>query len=144
MSEKETSGKEVQIPISSKAFARLDRAKREGETFSDVIIRLSTSTLEGLQRRGEQEVVTSDGRRLILSIDQAECLGAMSCVQMAPSVFAYDTSWSGSFRKRAEPLGMMEVEEGTVNAETLRLAAEACPYAAITVRDAETGEQLYP
>lgn len=133
-----------EIKVNEKAFARLDRAKKEGESYSDVIIRLSTSTLEGLQRRGEQEVVTSEGRRLILSIDQAECLGAMSCVQMAPSVFAYDTTWAGSWRKRAEPLGMMEVEEGTVKTETLRLAAESCPYGAITIRDAETGEQLYP
>lgn len=134
----------VQIPVSAKAFSRLDRARQEGESFSDVIIRLSTSTLEGLQRRGEQEVVTEEGRRVILSIDQKECLGAMSCVQMAPSVFAYDTTWAGRWRKRQEPLGMMEVEEGSVKTETLRLAAEACPYSAISVRDAETGEQLYP
>ncbi|MDV3277359.1 MAG: ferredoxin [Nitrososphaerales archaeon] len=138
------SGEEREIRVSGKAFQRLSRAKREGEDFSDVIIRLSAATLEGLQRRGEQEVLTSDGRRLILSIDQDKCLGAMSCVSEAPSVFSYDTTQQGHWRKHAEPLGMKEVGEGEVNSETLSRAAESCPYQAIKMRDAETGEVLFP
>jgi ferredoxin/predicted CopG family antitoxin len=138
------SDEEREIRISGKAFQRLSRARREGEEYSDVIIRLSTATLEGLQRRGEQEVSTSDGRRLILSIDQDKCLGAMSCVSEAPSVFSYDTTQQGLWRKSAQPLGMKEVEEGEVDSETISRAAESCPYAAIKVRDAETGEILFP
>jgi ferredoxin/predicted CopG family antitoxin len=142
--EKETKAQreDVAINVSSKAFSRLSNARREGETLSDVILRLSESTLEGLQRRGEVEVATSDGRRLIVSIDQDKCLGAMSCVTMAPSVFAYDNTSAGVWRKKSEPLGMREVEAGTVDSETLELAAESCPYRAIRVKDAATGEEI--
>ena len=138
------SSEERELRISKKAFERLSRAKRDGETFSDVVIRLSSATLEGLQRRGEKEVVTSDGLRLILSIDQSKCLGAMSCVTLAPSVFSYDISQAGPWRKQAEPLGMMDVEEGEVDSDALSRAAQSCPYQAITVKDAETGEVLFP
>ena len=135
---------EKDVKLSEKAFARLDRARREGETYSDVILRLTLATLDGLQRRGEQQVVTSDGRELTLSIDQAKCLGAMSCVTMAPAVFAYDDTTKGHWRKQSEPLAMMEVDAGQVDSETLRLAAESCPYRSITVRDSASGEELFP
>ncbi|MDV3244044.1 MAG: ferredoxin [Nitrososphaerales archaeon] len=137
-------GGEQEIKINDKAFNRLSRARREGETLSDVIIRLSAATLEGLQRRGEQEIVTSDGRKLTVSIAQDKCLGAMSCVTLAPAVFAYDTTEKGLWRRHDEPLGMKEVEEGEVGSEAISLAAESCPYQAIKVRDAETGEVLFP
>jgi ferredoxin/predicted CopG family antitoxin len=133
-----------EITVSEKAFNRLSRARREGETVSDVIIRLSAATLEGLQRRGEKEIVTSDGKKLTITIDQDKCLGAMSCVTMASAIFAYDSSERGVWRKRAEPLGMHDVEEGEVDSESLVLAAESCPYQAITVRDSNTGQILKP
>jgi len=133
---------DVSIEVNGKAFSRLSNAKRTGETLSDVILRLSESTLEGLQRRGEMKVVTSDGRNLVVSIDQDKCLGAMSCVTMAPKVFAYDDTTAGLYRKRAEPLGMREVEEGSVESETIELAAESCPYRAIRITDADTGEEI--
>ena len=142
--EKVVTSDEVSVSVNTKAFTRLSRAKRTGETISDVILRLSESTLEGLQRRGEQEIVTSDGRRLKVSIDQSKCLGAMSCVTEAPSVFAYDDTNVGVWRKQREPLGMREVEEGKVDSEALMLAAESCPYKAISIIDAETGEEILP
>jgi len=135
---------DTEIRISNRAFDRISRARREGESLSDVIIRLSAATLEGLQRRGEMEVTTTEGRKLVISIDQDKCLGAMSCVTLAPSVFSYDKTEAGVWRRRAEPLGMMEVEKGEVSAETLQLAAESCPYKAIILKDAETGEPIVP
>jgi ferredoxin len=136
---------EVQeIRVSPKAFHTLNRAKRESESLSDVILRLSSAALEGLQRRGEKEVVTSDGRRLVITVDQEKCLGAMSCVAEAPAVFAYDTTQKGDWRKSGTPLGMKDVEQGEVESEDLRLAAESCPYRAITLRDAETGDPVFP
>ncbi len=138
------SGDEQAIRINGKAFNRLSRARREGENLSDVIIRLSAATLEGLQRRGEQTVETSDGRKLVLSIDQDKCLGAMSCVTLAPAVFSYDTSEKGHWRRHDEPLGMREVEAGEVDSDALSLAAESCPYKAIQVSDAKTGAILAP
>jgi len=134
---------EIEIRVSGKAFNRLSRARKEGETISDVIIRLSAATLEGLQRRGEKEVVTSDGRKLILSIDQDKCLGAMSCVAMAPSIFSYDVTQEGLWRRRGEPLGMKDTDEGEVDSDTLHLSAQSCPYKAIVLKDAVTGEILF-
>ena len=135
---------DTEIRISNRAFDRISRARREGESLSDVIIRLSAATLEGLQRRGEMEVVTTEGKKLVISIDQDKCLGAMSCVTLAPTVFSYDKTEAGVWRRRAEPLGMMEVEKGAVSGETLQLAAESCPYKAIILKDAETGEPIVP
>ena len=137
-------GEDREIKVNDKALNVLSRARRENETISDVILRLSASTLEGLQRRGEKEIATSDGRRLILTIDQDKCLGAMSCVSMAPAVFAYDNTQGGIWRRRAEPLGMKEIGEKELDSDSLHLAAESCPYQAIILKDAESGEILFP
>ena len=131
---------ETEVRISERAFDRLSRARREGETLSDVILRLSAATLEGLQRRGELDVTTADGRRLTIAVDQQKCLGAMSCVALAPSVFAYDMTQKGTWRKQSVPLGMMEPEEGEVESSALLMAAESCPYRSITIRDAKSGK----
>ena len=139
-----TTPKERSLPLNERAYQRLTWAKREGENYSDVIIRLTSTTLEGLQRRGEKEIVASDGRRLNASVDQSRCLGAMSCVALAPEVFAIDVSQLGLTRKRDEPLGMRDVMEGEVDSDALLRAAQSCPYQAIHVRDAETGEEISP
>lgn len=135
---------ERSVPVSERAYERLTWAKKEGESYSEVIIRLTATTLEGLQRRGEKEIVTSDGKRLNVSVEQSKCLGAMSCVGLAPEVFAIDVSQLGLTRKRDEPLGMRDVMEGEVDSDVLVRAAQSCPYQAIHVRDAETGEEISP
>ncbi len=137
-------GEEKSVSVSQKAYDRLTWAKREGENYSDVITRLTSTTLEGLQRRGEKEIVTFDGKRLSVSVDQGKCLGAMSCVGLAPEVFALDVSQLGLTRKHDEPLGMRDVMEGEVDSETIIRAAQSCPYQAIRVRDAATGEEIVP
>jgi len=70
--------------------------------------------------------------------------GAMSCVALAPEVFALDPSQLGLRRERDEPLGMRDVMEGEVASEDLLRAAQSCPYEAIHVKDAETGEEILP
>ena len=95
-----------------------------------MIIRLTSTTLEGLQRRGEKEIVTSDDRILSVSVDQGKCLGAMSCVALAPEVFALDVSQLGLRRKRDEPLGMRDVMEGEVESDEMIRASQSCPYQA--------------
>lgn len=132
------------VVLSKRAHETLTRAKREGEDYSDVVLRLTTTALEGLQRRGELEIETSDGKKLKVSVEQDKCLGAMSCVAVAPSVFAFDTSDKGMWRKRGEPLGMKDVARGEVDSESLLRAAESCPYQAIIVTDAESGVQVFP
>lgn len=127
------------IPVNSKAYDKLTWAKRKDESYSDVIIRLVTTTLDGLQRRGEKEIVTQDNRRLVLSIDQTLCMGAESCVSLAPEVFALDMS-----RINNQPLAMRDVMDREVPSERIVAAAQTCPYKAIKVRDAETGEMIFP
>jgi ferredoxin/predicted CopG family antitoxin len=138
------SSEDKQVPINEKAYERLTFARREDETYSDVIIRLSNSTLQALQRRGEKEIVTTEGRKLTVSIEQGKCLGAESCVALAPSLFAIDVSQLGVSRKYDEPLGMKEVLEGEIDAESLVMAAESCPYKAIRIKDTETGAGIVP
>ncbi|MHB1908464.1 MAG: 4Fe-4S domain-containing protein [Nitrososphaerales archaeon] len=130
---------ERKIGISDKAYEILAWARKEGETLSDVILRLASKTLEGLQRRGEKTIETSDGTKLILSIDQTKCLGAESCVVLAPSVFALDHS-----TLREEPLGMRVVLDKSIDRDTIIRAAVSCPYKAINVKEASTDEELVP
>lgn len=134
------------VQVSKKTLERLEKAKKEGETLSDVIARLSETKITALQQRGERAITTSDGRELFVLIDQTKCAGAESCVAVAPSVFALDTSQLGWGRKGSEPLGMKEVEERTIDSETILTAANSCPYRAIYVKDVTTGEELagYP
>ena len=127
------------ITINSKAFDKLTWAKKKDETYSDVVVRLVSTKLDGLQRRGEMEIITKDNKRLILSIDQDRCMGAESCVSLAPEVFALDSS-----RINKDPLAMREVMRGEVSSEKIFAAAETCPYKAIRIKDAETGEVIFP
>ena len=130
------------ITLNERAFDRLVKAKKKGESFSDVIVRLSEVKIAALQRRGEKEITTSDNKKLALQIGQDKCMGAVSCVVVAPTIFALDSTRLGGFRRGMEPLGMKEVEERTVDSETVILAAKSCPYKAIYVKDAETGDEL--
>jgi ferredoxin len=67
-------------------------------------------------------------------VDQQLCTGAQLCVATAPGHFEYDDE---VFASRG-PAGPVAAEE------RIRLAAEACPVEAITLRDADTGERLFP
>lgn len=132
------------IEINQKAFDKLSWAKKKDEDYSDVIIRLTTTKLDGLQRRGEKEIRTSDNKRLILKIDQGKCMGAESCVAIAPNVFALDESNLGFGRSEDAPLAMRDVMEGEVDSDTVIDAARSCPYKAIYVKDSDTGEEIFP
>ena len=134
---------ERRITLSDRVYQRLTKAMGEGETFDDVIMRLTSTKLFGLRRRGEMEILTSDDRTLSVSVDQDLCMGAESCVGIAPEVFSLDENQLGR-RTSTEPLGMMEVEEGTVDSDKIIRAARSCPYKAIRVRDAKTDDQLSP
>jgi ferredoxin len=103
--------KDEAIQLNETAFQRLNWAKKEGESYSDVILRLISTKLDGLQRRGEKEVVTTDNRRIVINVDQDKCLGAESCSALAPLVFALDISHF----KEGELLAMREVMDRTVD-----------------------------
>lgn len=67
--------------------------------------------------------------RLIPTIDESACAGHGDCVDVAPGVFRLDE---------------VAVVVGEGPAESVLAAARACPSSAISVIDAESGEQIYP
>ena len=62
-----------------------------------------------------------------------KCIGAASCVAIAPKVFQMDK----------ENKAIVLSQDGNTDDEKL-LAAQSCPTAAIVVIDEETGEQIWP
>lgn len=62
-----------------------------------------------------------------------KCIGAASCVAIAPKVFQLDE----------ENIAIVISQDGNDD-ETKLLAAQSCPTAAITVTDTESGEQVWP
>jgi ferredoxin len=62
-----------------------------------------------------------------------KCIGAASCVAIAPRVFALDE----------EQIAIILSQDGEDDPTKL-LAAQSCPTAAIIVTDTQTGEQVWP
>jgi len=61
------------------------------------------------------------------------CIGAASCVAVAPSVFQLDNQ------------NKAVVTEGSSDLpENILLAAQSCPTKAIVIIDTETGQQVWP
>ena len=71
--------------------------------------------------------------RLRIFVDHNKCVGSTICVQVTPGVFALND------RRLSE----VTDADGDTPAR-IREAAEQCPMTAITLRDAQTGEQLIP
>lgn len=67
-----------------------------------------------------------------IRIDREKCVSAGNCVVTAPTVFRLDD----------EEKAMLLVP-GSVDEDTLWLAAELCPTEAI-ILESDEGEQLYP
>lgn len=65
-------------------------------------------------------------------VDRNLCIGAASCIAIAPGVFELD----------AENKAVVHNPQGA-DAETILLAAKSCPTMAIHVFD-ENGNQIYP
>ena len=72
-------------------------------------------------------------RRLRLRVDQTKCVASTLCVNTTPAVFAHDTTGKSSV-----------INSAGDSEEKILEAAEGCPMSAITVEDADTGEQLFP
>ena len=72
-------------------------------------------------------------RNLTMRIDRSLCIGAATCVAIAPKAWALDDE--------AKAIILDTVEEETD--ETLLEAARGCPVMAIFITD-ETGKQVFP
>ncbi len=72
-------------------------------------------------------------RKITVSVDHDVCVGNAMCVTIATKAFELNDDRQGA---PANPDNDTE--------ELILEAAENCPVAAITVTDANTGEQLFP
>ena len=68
-----------------------------------------------------------------VAIIRDKCIGAASCVAIAPKVFDLDE----------EQIAVILSQDGNDD-ETKLLAAQSCPTMAIIVTDTETGKQVWP
>ena len=72
-------------------------------------------------------------RKVRVRVDHNLCVGNAMCETFAPNVFRLNDNRQS---EAADPAGD--------SAEKVIEAAENCPVSAITVEDADTGEQLFP
>ena len=83
-----------------------------------------------------------------LMIDRNLCIGAGSCIAVAPSTFELDPENKAVLRRKAPPpssdmTARGDLEDQAIDDETLLLAAKSCPTQAIIIYD-EEGNQMYP
>ena len=72
-------------------------------------------------------------RHMTMRIDRSLCIGAATCVALAPKAWTLDTEAKAIILPTA-------AEESD---ETLLAAAKGCPVSAISIID-ETGKQIFP
>lgn len=71
--------------------------------------------------------------RFTITVDRNLCIGAASCVAVAPKTFALDN----------EAKAIILDSASKESEETIIDSAKSCPVAAIIIHD-ETGKQIYP
>jgi ferredoxin len=82
-----------------------------------------------------------EGKKVKIHVDWNSCMGAASCVELAPKVFRLD--WE---KKKSifDPAPLVLLDEKGADPERIFYAAQSCPYRAIVLEDEETGERIYP
>ena len=125
------------VELTDKAYRMLVNAKRPGESLSDTIVRNPDIRKANLQKRGEVDITTVEGKKLKAGIVEDLCLGTGFCAVLAPEHFSLERTQIG-----AEPLGIADSDEKLVELDRLRRAAESCPWRAIYLKDAESGEYI--
>lgn len=72
-------------------------------------------------------------RKYSIEILRDVCIGAASCVAIAPDTFALDSENK-----------VVIVESDWDEEEIILAAAQSCPVFAIVIKDAESGKQIFP
>lgn len=98
-----------------------------------------------MENQGTTEKILRIGK---LMVDREKCIGAASCIAVASSVFELDPENKAVLRRKQPPPSSdmterKDLEDQTIDDETLLLAAKSCPTQAIIVFD-EEGNQVYP
>jgi ferredoxin len=84
-----------------------------------------------------------EGKKIRVRVDWSSCMGASSCVELAPKVFRLDWSKKKSVFDPA-PLELLEEKPTATDPNVVFSAAQSCPYHAIVLEDDETGERIFP
>jgi len=79
-----------------------------------------------------KEYTTKESKKIFLEVDRDICIGAASCIAIAPLTFGIDNE------SKAYVL-----EDSIDDYETILEAAKSCPVSAIILKD-ESGEQVWP
>jgi len=85
--------------------------------------------------------IVIEGAKLDVGVDHDLCMGASSCVELAPDVFHLD--WSKK-KSMFDPAPLENVGDPNVDPEKVFKAAQSCPYRAIYLQDSATGERVFP
>ena len=88
---------------------------------------------ETQNQKQKTQVSTGEGKKYRIKVDQNICIGAASCVALAPKVFQLN---SDNKAYVTDPNGDSD--------ENILAAAQACPVSAIILENKETGKQEYP
>ena len=83
-----------------------------------------------------------------LAIDRDQCIGAASCVAVYPDVFEIDEESKAVLKLKqggttSEKTDVKALDVSSVDDDTLLLAAQSCPTAAVYLYD-ENGTQVFP
>lgn len=78
-------------------------------------------------------VTTKDGKKIKVKVDRSLCIGAATCVAIAPKMFSLDN----------KAKAIILDTSGEENYQVVLEAAKSCPVAAIIIED-EKGKQIYP
>ena len=70
---------------------------------------------------------------VVIEVDPGCCVGSSVCLSLAPAVFQLNAEGQASVR-----------DAGGASLDAILEAAEGCPTMAIRVRDAVTGDSLFP
>jgi ferredoxin len=82
-----------------------------------------------------------EGKKLDVGVDHDLCMGASSCIELAPDVFRLD--WSKK-KSMFDPAPLERVGDPNMDPEKVFKAAQSCPYRAIYLQDATSGERIFP
>jgi ferredoxin len=80
----------------------------------------------------DEKIRTKPGTLRRIVVDRTKCIGARSCVAVAPGVFQMDD----------QNLAYL-VDPDSEDEDTIMLAAQSCPVLAVIIYD-ENGKQIFP
>ncbi len=82
----------------------------------------------------QNNIKSKDVHDWVVTVDRSLCIGAASCMAVAPKAFALDDEAKAYVLETANE----ETKEAVLD------AARVCPVAAILIKDKKTGKRIFP